>query len=301
MRRHKHQAARAGSNLRRIVRRPAGRRLWLVAVIVIAGCSVAVAVRAYNRRAPGMASTVAPFRAAGQSSAAQPAMRESERLEAKLTLQPEADRMRRRLGQRFQAPGREVSSMTGTLTVGSDHKPVRITRIQNEAGEQVSVALGQGDASLSWSADDGVTSGGKAAADADRSLVERLVFDSPDQFVQAQLRMASYFTVVRNAMPGEAKGSDDYTGPSWNVVRVAEPERSAGKPPLSSYRLYYINASTGLIDKVAYEEGGQTIVADLSGWIDQAGETVPTRIVWTRNKQVLMELVASSISHGPKQ
>ena len=297
--RHKSDVEGVEFNLGRIIRRPAGRRLWMLAVVVLAGCSVAFALRVYNRGVPERASATVSSEPPTRPAVTQATILASERLEAKLTLQPEADRMRRRLGQRFQTPGREVSSMTGLLTIGTDSKPIRMTRVQDEAGERVEVVLGTGETPFSWSADPGVTSSGKPVGGVDRSLIERLVLDSPDQFVQSQLRTASYFVIAHNVMP--AGSSDDYSGPVWNVVRITEPVQSTGKQPLSSYRLYYINVSTGLIDKVAYEETGQTILAELSGWTNRAGEMVATHIVWTQNRQVLMELVTSSVSHGPKQ
>ena len=44
--------------------------------------------------------------------------------------------------------------------------------------------------------------------------------DPPDQFVLAQLRGSSYYTVARNVRPAGA--TDGYAGPLWNVVRIDE-------------------------------------------------------------------------------
>ena len=297
MRRHKKDVEGAHFKFGRIVRSPGGRRLWFLAVVVMVGCCAGFAVRAYSRRG----SEAAPPPAFSHSTAIQATGRSRTQLDASLTLQPEADRMRRRLGQRFQAPGLEVSSMSGLLTVGGDQKPVRITRTQDEEGEQVAVSLGAAQTRFSWSGTEGVTSSGKPAQAPDRSLIERLVFDSAEEFIEGQLRMASYYTVARRAMPGAARGSDDYDGPVWDLVRITEPSKTAGEKPLSPSRLYYINSSTGLIDKVVSDELGQTTVAELSGWVNQGGEMVATRIVWTQNKKVVMELLLNSVSHGPRQ
>ena len=71
--------------------------------------------------------------------------------------------------------------------------------------------------------------------------------------------------------------------------------------PLSLWRLYYINSSTGLIDKVISQEQREIVTANLSGWINQGGEQVPTHITWTINKQVVMELSLNNVVYGPKQ
>lgn len=97
----------------------------------------------------------------------------------------------------------------------------------------------------------------------------------PKRFVLAQLRGASYYTEARNVRPEEAGGSDSYTGPVWDLVRVGEPKRGAQAKPQSPWRLYYINTSTGLIDKIVSEEQGETITAEISGWTNQNGELAP--------------------------
>ena len=223
------------------------------------------------------------------------------RLHSRLALQPEVDKQRRRLGRRFLAPGREVSIMLGTIALGSDRYAVRIARSQDDDDERLTIALNGGGQTLAWSGLNGALSDSPAATDGLRSLVERLALDSPDQFILAQLRGAAYYTVARMVRPPEAGGSDTYTGPLWNVVRVSEATELAQNNPRSPWRLYYINTATGLIDKVISEEAGQTIVADMSGWVAQNGEQIPTRISWTVNRQVVMEFSLTNILYGPRQ
>ena len=127
-------------------------------------------------------------------------------------------------------------------------------------------------------------------------MIERLALDSPDQFIFAQLRGSAYNTVARNIRPGEAGDSDDYDGPIWDIVRVVESTSLSKNKPQSPWRLYYINSSTGLIDKILSQEEGENVIAQLSSWVNQGGELFPTRITWTMDKQVLMELNISNIS-----
>jgi len=223
------------------------------------------------------------------------------RLLDRLTLQPEADRQRRRLGQRFLAPGRELSVQVGAVTLGADRQTVRIMRSQDDDGERLTIALGGGSPSLTWSGVDGAKSNGDQATGSLRQLIERLALDSPDQFVLAQLRGASYYTVARMAMPAEVGDPLKYSGPVWDLVRVAEPSHLTQGRPQSLWRLYYINSSTGLMDKVVSQEQGQTITAEISGWVTQNGETIPTHTVWKLNDQVVMDLILTNVTHNPKQ
>lgn len=140
-------------------------------------------------------------------------------------------------------------------------------------------------------------SAGSIANDAQRSLMERIALDSPDQFVLAQLR-ASYYTLARRVMPEEAHGSDDYTGPVWDVVRVGEPPDSAQSKVQSPWRLYYINSTSGLLERVVSQEQEATVTAEVSGWVDQGGEQVPSHITWSRDGRVMMDLQLTGVTYA---
>jgi hypothetical protein len=209
--------------------------------------------------------------------------------------------MRFKLGGRFLRPGHEVATLGGVLAVGNQRRPVRIERTHREDGEEVAVAFDGGPASLAWNAREGARAAGSPITGADRTLIERLALDSPDQFILAQLRGASYFTVAERVAPEEAGGSDEYSGPVWDVVRVGEPNVVSRHAPESAFRLYYINSSTGLIERVLSKEQGQTVVAEVSGWTEVNGERLPARTIWKIDSQVVMELIISDAAHGPLQ
>jgi hypothetical protein len=210
-----------------------------------------------------------------------------------LALQPEAAALNRRLGNRFKSES-AGSVLTGNLTLGANQLPVTIIRRQSESGEMVELLLkGR---SLTWSEEDGVKETQSAATAAEHLLVERLVSDSPDQFVLAQLRGASYQTIFRNLRPNDA--GDDYAGPLWTMVRVNDPQTKADLAPKSPWRLYFINSKTGLIDRVECDLDGQRIEATMLQWIDQSGERLPSHIRWTSNGQTLMEFQLTSFLQG---
>lgn len=215
-----------------------------------------------------------------------------------LALQPEAFRVGRRLGARFDARKPERSVFSGTLMIGSAQKTIQISRTQTDDGERVEISLAETPGLFMWDAAGGAVSGNGRAIGQDRELIERLVLDSPDQLVLAQLRGASYSTVARDARPPEVGGADDYRGPTWDLVRVTESE-SRGNKSQSSWRVYYINTATGLIDKIVSQEQEETITAELSEWVNQGGENFPKRITWKLNDRKLMELVLNNLVHQP--
>jgi len=124
-----------------------------------------------------------------------------DRLHFRLARQPEADRHRGRLGKRFLAPGREVTTLTGALTIGAQQYTARITRSQTEDGESLTVGLNGGPPSLTWDGKNGAKAGSDPATGETLAPLERIALDSPDQFIMAQLRGASYYVVSHNARP----------------------------------------------------------------------------------------------------
>lgn len=210
-----------------------------------------------------------------------------------LRLQPEAAALNRRLGNRFKS-GSARSVFAGNLTVGSNQQPITIIRSQTDSGEIAELILAR--RRFLWSDAEGLKGTNDAPTEAERLLLERLVFDSPDQFVLAQLRGASYQTIVRNLRPTDA--ADDYTGPLWTMVRINDPETAQRAAPKSPWRLYFINSITGLIDRIECDVDGQRVEASILQWTEQNGQTIPSHIRWTTNGQTLMEYQLTSFSQA---
>jgi hypothetical protein len=108
--------------------------------------------------------------------------------------------------------------ITGFVTIDGIQRPVTITRRQTRKGENVELNLAG--RSLTWNADEGARAVSSSPSVTERLVIERLTYDSPDYFVLAQLRGASYFTVAQNVRPENAP--DEYDGPVWTVIRVDE-------------------------------------------------------------------------------
>jgi hypothetical protein len=211
-----------------------------------------------------------------------------------LFLQPEALRVSRRLGKRFGPSSRAVSVIAGTVTIGGSEQSTTITRRQAGKGENVELLWAS--RVLTWSAEEGSRAVSSTPTETERLLIERLIYDSPDYFVLAQLRGASYFTVARNVRPENA--ADNYEGPLWTVVRVDNPQSNEAARPASSWRLYYINSQTGLIDRIVSRLNDQTVEAEISGWSEQSGEKIPSHITWSIGGQTVMSYQVNSVSHS---
>ena len=239
---------------------------WLVPsvlFVVVVGALAAVAARRNGSDVPQQPepSTAAPRSRSGFRN---------------LSLQPEAGKLSKRLGQRFIGSASGVSVLIGEVTTGETRMPLRVVRTQDARGESVEIS-GNGRA-LVWSAAEGLK-GDTAVTQFDRSLVERLVFDSADAFVLAQLSGASYQVIGKNVR-ADLGGADNYDGPLWTVVRVSYAGHDGEAKPESVARVFYINSRTGLVDKVISEIDGEEIEATLDGWLTEAGETFPSLIRW---------------------
>jgi hypothetical protein len=279
------------------------RRAMVFTVAALICCAtVVLAVRGYSIKAPApvksSSSARIPVAAVPSVATTQGGSQSKSRLHSSLGLQPEADKMRRRLGRRFLRAGQEIGDITGTLTTGNVRQGIRITRTQNDDGEAVSISLnGQSGA---WTASEGATLNGRTAVGEQRTLIERLVLDSPDHFILAQTRGAAYYTIARAVAPKEASDDDSYEGPIWDLIRITEPQSATVNKPEVEWRIFYINNATGMIDKILYQEEGETTTVELAGWANRNGEVTPTTIRWTREGRVLMELSLENISYVSK-
>ncbi|NOT60786.1 MAG: hypothetical protein HOP19_11255 [Acidobacteria bacterium] len=270
--------------------------MWLGLFVAIPGLAVTVAMRRYSNSS---ASKAVP------SLQSQQMPQGRDRMLGRLALQPQADKFRRLIGQRFSQSGREVATIIGSAVIGTERYQVRMVRSQDDDDERIAILLNGNQASLTWSGQEGARSGSNAITGTLRKLVERLALDSPDQFVLAQLRGASYFTVAKNVRPTGI--ANNYAGPIWNIIRVTEPTVNPRRPttqiakPESLSRLYFTNVNTGLIDKVVSQEADGAITAEFSSWSNQNGEAAPGKITWKKGNEVVMEFTLTNVSHSAKQ
>lgn len=210
----------------------------------------------------------------------------------KLLLQPEALRVSRQLGKRFEATDSAATTSIGQLTFSGSQQPVTIVRRQTEAGERVQ--FGFGTREVTWSDQEGIKAVVGIPTPMERLLAERLLLDSPDQFVLAQLRGASYFTMARNVRADDAV--DDQISPGWTQVRVTDPEDEQNPRLTSSWRIYYINSTTRLIDRIVSEWNGRTVEARILQWVEEKGEKSPAHITWLADGEIIMDYQLHTVS-----
>ena len=265
------------------------RRIPLAILLTLVSTGVLAFVLA--RPKDPLAATEAPQAAAQRSSAIQAQRANAFR---NLSRQPEAFNLAKRLGKRFSPNQRGKSVLAGELTVGTEKRSLHIIRSQKDDGEQVEIDIAGSPGPLVWETEQGGMAKGKQGSN-ELDLLERLALDSPDQFVLAQLRGASYFTIARNVRPEEA--GENYDGPLWNIVRVDDSQRDEQKRPQSPWRLYYINVKTGLIDRIVSEINGERVEATMAGWTEVKGERVPSEVVWTRGGNTIMHFRLTKFAH----
>jgi hypothetical protein len=210
---------------------------WFIAFLICATGAVLI----YRNQSASADQTGAPIRPVGKR--------------RNLSLQPEAFKLSRLLGNRFTASNLSSATIVGTLTTRDAEQNVNITRQQTPTGEDVVIGLAGEAETLAWN-NQGTKAAGSMPDEAQQTLIERVVLDNPDQFVLAQLRGAIYYTVAHNVRDN-AGGSDNYSGPLWDVVRVEEPQDEGARRLLSNSHFYYINVQTGLIDKIVSELKGE--------------------------------------------
>jgi len=284
------------SNRKVLVKSPATLILVLMAVAMAITVFVMNASNWFASSPHAKEAPIAKDNASAQANASRQGV-----LNARLSKEPEVNRMRRRLGKRFLTEGNTITEAVGRLSTGDRQQPIRIIRGFNENGETVEIAQGGPNPNLAWSDADGAIANGAQATGETRDLIERLALDSPDQFVLATLKGMAYQLIARNVRPADAGGDSDYKGPLWDLVEITAPQQSIDKTPLSAWRQYYINASTGLIDRILSQENGQIITAELTGWTQQGGETFPAKITWSREKQPFMELTVNTVIFKSRQ
>lgn len=205
-------------------------------------------------------------------------------------------------GDRTERPGKERLVMAGTLARGggSQSSPVSLVlefpdrlRLEEQVNGQSRVITFDGQSAS--------TTGGEALTNADRDLIETLVFDSAEHFFIGQMRGVATRALGSNfRSEGDiAAGGDG--GPSYEVYEVTE---TAGGEPREQTRLYYFNCDTRLLEKVQYQfarDGGHVgVEVRLGGWHEVQGQKVPASVVRLENNSPVLTVAVTSTSISPR-
>lgn len=184
------------------------------------------------------------------------------------------------LGDRLEKPGRERLSVTGTLTRATESQteeviavfefPERV-RLTTQKGNQTRVLTFDGEQAKAV---------GNPLVVAEQDLLETLVYASAEHFFNTQMQgQATRFLGSRFRL--DDGSSADYSGPYYDVYKVAEQVKTATEP-IERLKLYYFNSDTLLLERVSYEldRNGSTVKVEerLGGWTREQGQHVARRI-----------------------
>jgi hypothetical protein len=205
------------------------------------------------------------------------------------------------LGDRFEAPAKGRSILTGRLTryAGGQQTSSQIT-IVRELPDKIRVeevsAGGQRtlgyDGSRSWRL-------GQSASTEELALIEALARDSIEHFIAGQaldaatLHLGDMFRVDDGSTP-------DYAGPFYDILRVDDSFTDQDQIRRRS-TLYYFNSRTGLPEKIVYDRPDPVgrIEVEFSDWITVAGQKIPSRTTWKESGNLTRQIVISQAQFAP--
>lgn len=213
-------------------------------------------------------------------------------------LRPDVRNILTACGDRFEKPGKERLVLTGTITrpkeADSEPHAFRIIselggalRVEEQVGAQLQVTVFNRGRVLKRN---GVITG------RDQDLLETLVFDTLDHFVESQAN-GQAIRMIGSRFRLDGGTEEDYTGPVYELYQVSDHVEIGEKSRIQPKFLYF-NTNTLLLDRIHYEVSrlGLTVRAEveLGNWTDAAGQKVPGMIVRKENGQTTLTLAISS-------
>jgi len=198
------------------------------------------------------------------------------------------------LGDRLETPGRELVTVTGTLTWAPQGKSVTFEAVWEFPGR---LHLETPQEVLDF---DGQTLTG-AATPSDQVLVETFFYQTAEHFFLGQAHgLPTRFLGSRFRLDdGQGK---NYSGPYYDIYQVIDPVSLDGQLRMEP-KLYYLNSDTLLLERVRYQSNRDSTRKDaevqLDRWQRINNQSIPGRIVLTENGQVLFTVTIDSAVIGP--
>jgi hypothetical protein len=196
------------------------------------------------------------------------------------------------IGDRLEKAGRERLTVTGTLSRGADSQTEDVTAIL-EFPDRLRLTRQRGNQTRVFTFDgEQVKAGGNPLDEAERDLMETLVYGSAEHFFSTQVQgMATRFLGSRFRL--DDGSSPDYGGPYYDVYKVGDQVRTAAERS-ERLKLYYFNSETLLLERVVYEinRNGSTIKVEerLGDWAREQGQQVARRIERFENDESVFVL-----------
>ncbi len=202
----------------------------------------------------------------------------------------------RAMGYRLQRPGKERLTLAGTLTL--DGQTSAFTLVSEFPGRFRLALTGIGGVRVLVF--DKRDAGRPAAEGRDADLLETLVFDAPEHFLDGQARGLAARLIGTRLRDGE--GEPEGAGAFHDIYQVADTV-GLGRAPRRRSKLYLVNSNTQLLDRVRYEGGSeaeQVRVEIAFEWQQVEGQRVPRRVTRMEDGRTVMTLDVSSATVGPR-
>ncbi len=196
------------------------------------------------------------------------------------------------LGDRLRTTGKERAALTGVVTK-TDGAPASVQLLREFPDK---VRLEKQDGAPEVVLFDGKR-GAQNGADPDNEsedLLELLVYDWPDQFFVHHADGSGLYLVASRAQWLE---SGRPTGVFYNVYDALDKIQS-GKTVRSRVARFYVNADSGLIERVQYQGSGGPVEVRFTDWQVANGQRFPAGVERLENGKSSLTVVFSSAAFG---
>ena len=136
------------------------------------------------------------------------------------------------------------------------------------------------------------TQSSAAVADADRSLIETLVFDTAESFFVQQMKGAATRSLGYGFRPNERSTE----GPFHDIYAVMPVDGLL--QDRQGAKLFYFNSETLVLDRITYQTTARVEVR-LSNWQQTNGQKIARRIERLENGVSVMTLTIHGLAVGP--
>jgi hypothetical protein len=202
-----------------------------------------------------------------------------------------------RFGNRFQKPGNERLTLTGTWTDSDGSAPATVV---SEITGNIRIQLSGSNSKTILSAGSQTTTNAGKASGADQDIVDSLMADSPQTFFYAWSKKAG-IRYLGSRFRTDGGKDPAHKGPWYNIYEVVAPTADgSGK---TQRRLYYIDTYTRQFGKTRYtllRNGApvevQTVFSD---WFQVNGQSVPRRIERFENGKSVFSFAIGSAATSP--
>ena len=206
------------------------------------------------------------------------------------------------MGDRLEKPGKERLRLTGTLARSTDSQAEEMAAVW-EFPDRLRLTRQKGVHARVIRFDEDQTKAADNELDtAEQDLLETLVYGTADHFFATQVQgMATRFLGSRFRL--DDGSSADYTGPYYDVYKVADSVKTSAEPR-EQLKLYYFNSDTLLLERVTYEitRNGSTVKVEerLGDWTREQGQQVARRIERFENGESVFVFTVRTAHFSPR-